>query len=117
MLVDDTMNKKLVDIDDTPSDSSPQAPPSTAPQAGPSTMAVAAQSDAAANAREQASAKGAIDFADSNYFVPPGGEAPPPDFTPYVAEYFEASDGSIISHDPHLNEDGTPHRSESSDDV
>lgn len=48
-----------------------------------------------------------FDFADSNYFVPPGGEgSPPPDFAPYAAEYFEAGDGSIVSHDPHLNEDG-----------
>jgi hypothetical protein len=46
------------------------------------------------------------DFADSNYFVPPGGEGPPPEFAPYVAEYFEAGDGSIVSHDRHLNEDG-----------
>ncbi|KAI0094843.1 hypothetical protein BDY19DRAFT_914873 [Irpex rosettiformis] len=48
-----------------------------------------------------------IEFADNNFFVPPGGEGPPPpDFAPYVAEYFEAGDGSVVSHDPHLNEDG-----------
>lgn len=42
----------------------------------------------------------------SESFAPPGGEAPPT-FTPYDASYFTSSDGSIISHDPHLNEDGT----------
>ena len=48
-----------------------------------------------------------VEFADSNFFVPPGGEGPPPpDFAPYVAEYFEASDGSVVSHDEHLNKDG-----------
>jgi len=32
-------------------------------------------------------------------------DAPPP-FEPYEAEFFESSDGDIISHDHHLNEDG-----------
>jgi len=32
---------------------------------------------------------------------------PPPPFTPYEAEFFESSDGDIISHDHHLNEDGS----------
>ena len=49
------------------------------------------------------------DFSDSDVFVPPGGEEPPPDFTPYEAEFFETSDGNIVSHDPHLNEDGASH--------
>ena len=43
-------------------------------------------------------------LADSDVFVPPGGEEPPP-FTPYEAEFFVSGD-SIISHDKHLNEDG-----------
>ncbi|KAG8854889.1 hypothetical protein FRB96_007289 [Tulasnella sp. 330] len=30
----------------------------------------------------------------------------PPDFSEYEAEYFTGSDGNIISHDKHLNEDG-----------
>lgn len=38
---------------------------------------------------------------------PPVGEDSPPGFTPYEAEFFRATNGSIISHDPHLNEDGT----------
>ena len=38
-------------------------------------------------------------------YVPPGGEEPPPEFTPYEAE-FSVSGNEIISHDPHLNEDG-----------
>lgn len=41
-----------------------------------------------------------------NVYIPPGGEEPPPDFTPYEAEYF-ISGKEIVSHDPHLNEDGT----------
>ncbi|KZT65591.1 hypothetical protein DAEQUDRAFT_768757 [Daedalea quercina L-15889] len=43
-------------------------------------------------------------LADSDVFVPPGGEQPPP-FTPYQAEFFVSGD-SIISHDRHLNQDG-----------
>jgi hypothetical protein len=31
---------------------------------------------------------------------------PPPSFSPYVSSYFAHSDGSIVSHDAHLNEDG-----------
>ncbi|KAI0348581.1 hypothetical protein BDW22DRAFT_1386075 [Trametopsis cervina] len=57
----------------------------------------------------ESSASGRVEIADSNYFVPPGGEdslPPPPDFAPYVAEYFEDGSGCVISHDPHLNEDG-----------
>lgn len=36
-------------------------------------------------------------------------EDPPPDFAPYVAEFYETSSGDIISHDRHLNEDGEIH--------
>ncbi|KAH9944339.1 uncharacterized protein BXZ73DRAFT_87259 [Epithele typhae] len=38
-------------------------------------------------------------------YIPPGGEEPPPEFTPYEAEYF-ISGKEIVTHDPHLNEDG-----------
>jgi hypothetical protein len=31
---------------------------------------------------------------------------PPPPFTPYEAEFFVDKNGNVISHDPHLNEDG-----------
>ena len=41
---------------------------------------------------------------ESAYF-PPGGEEPPPEFTPFDAEYF-ISGGEIVSHDQHLNQDG-----------
>lgn len=37
----------------------------------------------------------------------PGSEDPPPEFTLYEAEYELTDDGDIVSHDPHLNEDGT----------
>ncbi|RPD62890.1 hypothetical protein L227DRAFT_521816 [Lentinus tigrinus ALCF2SS1-6] len=40
-----------------------------------------------------------------NVYIPPGGEEPPPEFTPYEAEYF-ISGREVVSHDPHLNEDG-----------
>lgn len=40
-----------------------------------------------------------------NVYIPPGGEEPPPEFTPYEAEYF-ISGREVISHDPHLNDDG-----------
>jgi len=32
---------------------------------------------------------------------------PPPDFTTYPAEFTKLGNGNIVSHDPHLNEDGT----------
>jgi hypothetical protein len=32
---------------------------------------------------------------------------PPPEFSPYHAEYFEVGNGDIVSHDSHLNTDGT----------
>lgn len=35
-----------------------------------------------------------------------GGEEPP-EFMPYEAEHWVSRKGEIISHDPHLNEDGT----------
>lgn len=41
--------------------------------------------------------------------TPPGGEDPPPEFTPYEADYEMSDDGDVVSHDPHLNEDGTSH--------
>lgn len=44
-----------------------------------------------------------LDFSQRNA---PGGEDSPPEFTPYEADYFKAKNGCIISHDPHLNEDG-----------
>ena len=46
-----------------------------------------------------------IERAFENVYFPPGGEEPPPEFTPYEAEFF-ISGKEIVSHDPHLNEDG-----------
>ncbi len=46
------------------------------------------------------------ELAHTDVFVPPGGEEPPPEFTPYEAEYFVSGGGNIVSHDPHLNQDG-----------
>lgn len=50
-----------------------------------------------------------IDFDQTDAVIPGGGEDPPPAFTPYTAEFFVSNDGAIITHDPHLNEDGMPH--------
>ncbi|KAL1951882.1 hypothetical protein VTO73DRAFT_1031 [Trametes versicolor] len=38
-------------------------------------------------------------------YMPAGGEEPPPEFAPYEAEFF-ISGRDIVSHDPHLNQDG-----------
>lgn len=46
---------------------------------------------------------------DRQVLLIPGSEDPPPEFTPYEAEYELTNDGDIVSHDPHLNEDGTCH--------
>ncbi|KAI0056290.1 hypothetical protein BV25DRAFT_1814257 [Artomyces pyxidatus] len=47
------------------------------------------------------------DFDRLDTLAPPGDhQGPPPDFTPYEAEYWVSEDKSVISHDPHLNEDG-----------
>ncbi|KAG8805564.1 hypothetical protein FRC19_007810 [Serendipita sp. 401] len=39
-------------------------------------------------------------------WVPFGGEQPP-EFTPYRAQHWVTGDGDVVSHDSHLNEDGT----------
>lgn len=36
----------------------------------------------------------------------PPPQDPPPAFSTYAASFFTAKDGAIVSHDPHLNEDG-----------
>jgi hypothetical protein len=36
----------------------------------------------------------------------PPQQDPPPAFSPYTASFYTAGDGAIVSHDPHLNEDG-----------
>lgn len=46
-----------------------------------------------------------LQVSESEILVPRGGEDPPA-FAPYEASYFTSGDGSLISHDPHLNEDG-----------
>lgn len=45
-----------------------------------------------------------FDQEDTNWIQ--GGEEPPPEFTPYEAQHWVNADGDIVSHDPHLNEDG-----------
>ncbi|KAF9229254.1 hypothetical protein BS17DRAFT_771235 [Gyrodon lividus] len=46
-----------------------------------------------------------LHFSQDETYAPPGGEEPPA-FTPYNASYFTSGVGDVISHDPHLNEDG-----------
>jgi len=46
-----------------------------------------------------------VTFDDAVDNFPAGGEEPP-EFTPYEAEHSVSGSGDIISHDPHLNEDG-----------
>lgn len=36
----------------------------------------------------------------------PPQQDPPPAFSPYTASFYTAGNGAIVSHDPHLNEDG-----------
>ncbi|KAA1471511.1 hypothetical protein DENSPDRAFT_837516 [Dentipellis sp. KUC8613] len=55
---------------------------------------------------EESSGHVLIDFDQPNGYIPAGGEVPPPDFTPYEAEYFVSKSKEIITHDPHLNQDG-----------
>jgi hypothetical protein len=44
-------------------------------------------------------------FQEDADWIQDGGEQPP-EFTPYEAEHWVNADGDIVSHDPHLNEDG-----------
>lgn len=46
-----------------------------------------------------------LQFSQDDTCTPVGGEEPPP-FVPYDAQFFTAHSGDIISHDPHLNDDG-----------
>ncbi|OAX44267.1 hypothetical protein K503DRAFT_789010 [Rhizopogon vinicolor AM-OR11-026] len=46
-----------------------------------------------------------LQFSQDDTFTPVGGEQPPP-FVPYDANFFTSHSGDIISHDPHLNDDG-----------
>jgi hypothetical protein len=55
---------------------------------------------------EESAAHLVVTFNDTADAFPEGGEEPPPDFTPYEAEHWVSWGGDIISHDPHLNEDG-----------
>lgn len=47
-----------------------------------------------------------LHFSQHETYTAPGGEDPP-EFAPYDASYFISGTGDVISHDPHLNEDGT----------
>ena len=114
MLIDDDSDQKLVDLDEA--NTLPVLSPSrvvTGSSNAKTSMASGSESqmNAAAAAPPPpplagSTQQGGLDFVNSDYFVPPGGEAPPPDFAPYVADYFEDSEGAVITHDAHLNEDG-----------
>jgi hypothetical protein len=44
---------------------------------------------------------------DGDVVYPHYGEEQPPEFMPYEAKSFTTGDGHVVSHDPHLNEDGS----------
>lgn len=67
---------------------------------------IAGSSELNAPAYQESNVVDKTHFLKEDPFVPPGGEEPPPEFTPYEAEHFTGSYGEIISHDPHLNQDG-----------
>ena len=46
------------------------------------------------------------ELANTDRFIPSGGEEPPPEFEPYDTEYEVTSGGCVVSHDTHLNQDG-----------
>lgn len=58
---------------------------------------------------EESAADHVLQFSQDHSFTPLGGEAgeEPPPFLPYNAQFFSSHSGDIISHDPHLNLDGT----------
>lgn len=105
MLIDDPERDRKVPMAGSVVDPEEQENPNGA---GPSASPPPAFASLSPRGEQPTSNDGSrVEFEDSNIFVPPGGEGPPPpDFTPYVADYFEAGDGSVVSHDPHLNEDG-----------
>ncbi|KAL6309929.1 hypothetical protein BKA93DRAFT_756836 [Sparassis latifolia] len=78
------------------------------PLAGPSRSAGLQPPSFEESTRDQALPSYSDQFPESSeVYVPQGGEAPPPEFTPYEAEYFVSGGaGDIVSHDRHLNEDG-----------
>ena len=54
---------------------------------------------------EESGGDAIVVFDDAAYTFFEGGEEPP-EFMPYEAEHWVSRRGEIISHDPHLNEDG-----------
>ena len=84
-------------------------------EGGPSTSVAQAGSEARRNGAELPPPFDAAPSAASNslqhllhddvHWNQDGGELPP-EFTPYEAEHWVTGDGDIVSHDPHLNEDG-----------
>jgi hypothetical protein len=46
-------------------------------------------------------------FEDEQRSHPSNLNEPPPDFALYKADFFEIDSGDVVSHDPHLNSDGT----------
>jgi hypothetical protein len=54
---------------------------------------------------EESAGDHVLQFSQDETFTPVGGEEPPP-FVPYDAHFFTSHSGDIISHDPHLNDDG-----------
>jgi hypothetical protein len=78
-------------------DRSPEQPVSSAAEAGPSELPPPPFHESGGDA--------VVEFGKVPDAFPEGGEEPP-QFTPYEAEHRVSSSGEVISHDPHLNEDG-----------
>ncbi|KAI1797930.1 hypothetical protein LXA43DRAFT_877356 [Ganoderma leucocontextum] len=73
--------------------------------AGPSAATSGPSPSSRSSLPEDTQAPRYTERAFENVYFPTGGEEPPPEFTPYEAEFF-VSGKEIVSHDPHLNEDG-----------
>ncbi|THH34005.1 hypothetical protein EUX98_g135 [Antrodiella citrinella] len=99
MIVTDPDKKQdpslLVDVAD-PTESFATAGPSTSTPLDPPPTFAESAADRALNA----------ELANSDVFVPLGGEEAPPEFTPYEAEFFLTGNQDVVSHDTHLNKDG-----------
>ncbi|KAG0708832.1 hypothetical protein DFH29DRAFT_842510 [Suillus ampliporus] len=54
---------------------------------------------------EESAGDHVLHFSQDDPFAPVGGDEPPA-FAPYDAHFFTSHSGNIISHDPHLNNDG-----------
>ncbi len=81
----------------THKDHSPELPPANSNEADSSKLPPPSSNESGGDA--------IVEFVEVADVSPAGGEEPP-EFTPYEAEHWVSGSNKIISHDPHLNEDG-----------